>query len=158
MELREAAEIVIAINQFDPKVQSNEIADAIWADALAPFTKEIAWAAVKEHYRINDDTTATPGMIRKRASIMTEQQKSRERAIAVAREREVLGEHASAAAVTRYRELKAELGEAFKVPDSPKPAEAVLDLYHRLKNSPQGELVQFNRPEHTDWANEEPAA
>lgn len=138
MEFREAAETVIAINQFDPRVQSNKISDAIWADALAPYTQETVWEAIKGHYRLNDETPASPAIIRKRASLILEQRRSRERAIQVTREREALGAHATPIQVL-------ELREAFNT---------VL----KSTDAPTGELVQFNRPEHVGWIDEEPAA
>jgi hypothetical protein len=138
MELREAAEIVIAINQHDPRVQSNEIADAIWADALKPFTREQAWAAVLEHFRLSDDVSPTPAMIRKRASNMAEREAAKQRAIEATRTRELLAAQGEPATPLKVQELE----EAFK----------------RFGKLPNGELTQFNKPEHTAWADQTEAA
>jgi hypothetical protein len=109
MDTREAAEIVIAINQHDPRVQSNEIADAIWANALAPFTRDLAWAAVLEHFRLSDDTAPTPAMIRKRASAMAERAQAKQRAIQATQARELLAAQGEQATPVRLQEIQAAL-------------------------------------------------
>lgn len=106
MDTRAAAEIVIAINQHDPRVQSNEIADAIWANALAPFTKDLAWAAVLEHFRLSDDVAPTPGMIRKRASNMAEREEAKQRAIQATRTRELITAQGEDITPVRVQEIQ----------------------------------------------------
>ncbi|QKY78997.1 hypothetical protein Jinkies_49 [Arthrobacter phage Jinkies] len=116
MDTREAAEIVIAINQHDPRVQSNAIADAIWADALKPFTKELAWAAVLEHYRLADDTAASPAMIRKRASHMAERAAAKQRAIEATQARELIAAQGGDATPIRVQQIQAALKDFGKEP------------------------------------------
>lgn len=134
MDTREAAEIVIAINQHDPRVQSNAIADAVWANALAPFTRELAWNAVLEHFRLSDDVSPTPAMIRKRASAMAERAAAKQRAIDATKARQMIEAQGETVTPVRLQEIQAAMKDFGKMPT--------------------GELVQFNMPEHTDWVDD----
>lgn len=81
MDMKETAAMIVLINQHDPRVQSNEASDLIWANAMAPFTKAEAWQAVLEHYKASEQYPATPAAIKKRASSIASRREAEQRAI-----------------------------------------------------------------------------
>lgn len=67
MNAEETVLLLTWVNQHDPRVQLNAASRDIWAYSLSPFTAAEAKQAILDHYRLNDSTPVSPGIIRKRA-------------------------------------------------------------------------------------------
>jgi hypothetical protein len=162
MDRREAAEIVVAINQFDTHVQSNAVADAIWFKALQPFSRELAWEAVVEHYTLNDAVSATPSMIRKRATAMASRFEAKERALTAQPAITAIKNPNSFRA--RNPELWDQLFEEGRKQGNEERMRNAAKLNTQKADSEEareGNLTQFNyQPnQYTDWAEyEDPSA
>lgn len=84
MNLEETVTLIAWVNQHDARVQVNGPSRDIWAHAMQPYTIEEARQAILDHYRINDDQSVTPGMVRKRAEIVRSSRAGQQSALTAA--------------------------------------------------------------------------
>lgn len=156
MNLEETVVFITWLNQYDPRVQLNAAARDMWHYSLGSVPVEDCRQAVLEHTKVNE-VVATPGAIYKRAkAIQTSREASqRARMIEAAPSNPTLIKNPNS-----FRNRNPELwDQLFNEGRKQGNKERAINgaPYGAKPFSHEGELVQFNLPQHTAWA-DEPAA